>query len=152
MWLLRHGRVNRHGWLGHLAPSRTVPGRPDTQAGWPGKFGKARLSYNKADFGFSNDFSRVVTLRKDERKSRTAIVENLDQPTTSLFIVRCFLNSNSNRKLKLNRQMSFNTIHKKTRVFLWMFTFIYYFKPAHILLKASIHPNCIVIITKKLGA
>jgi hypothetical protein len=29
-----------------------------------------------------------------------------------------------------------------------MFTFIYSVKPAHILLKALIHPNCIIIITK----
>jgi hypothetical protein len=34
------------------------------------------------------------------------------------------------------------------RGFLWSNTCIYSFKPAHILLKALIHPNCIVIITK----
>jgi hypothetical protein len=44
--------------------------------------------------------------------------------------------------------MSFNTIYKQMRAFLWVFTFIYSYKPAHILLKALICPNCIVIITK----
>jgi hypothetical protein len=71
----------------------------------------------KTDFGFSNDFSSFFTLRKDERRSRVALVANLDKPTTSLFIVWCFLNSNSNRKLKLNHQLSFNTIHEQMRVF-----------------------------------
>jgi hypothetical protein len=33
MWLLRPGRVNRHGWPGHPALSRAVPGHPGTQAG-----------------------------------------------------------------------------------------------------------------------
>jgi hypothetical protein len=148
MCCLRPGRVTRHGWPGHPVPSRTVPGRPVTHAGWPGKTGKARLSYCKAENGFSNDFSRVFTLRKDDRISRKALVANLDQLTMSLFIVRCFLNSNSNRKIKLNRRLSFNTIHMKMRAPIWVFTFIYSFKPTHILLKALIHPNCIVIITK----
>jgi hypothetical protein len=44
MCCLRPGRVTRHGWTGHPAPSRVVPGHPATHAGWPGKAGRARLS------------------------------------------------------------------------------------------------------------
>jgi hypothetical protein len=68
------------------------------------------LVFLKIFLGFS--------LLEKMRRSQEALVANFDSPTTSLFIVWCFLNSNSNRKLKLNRQLSFNTIRKKMRVFL----------------------------------